>query len=132
TSDTRSDFEIVYDMSRSSESSAIQQLATVLCRDDVAGMKCRLERNMEEFNEIIVATKAQVKKLKDMERAWPSNLPDDSNEYYAKLLAGNDKKLNESIKYLEELKEGYEVVRRNVEKMRGLKGDRKKLLREQN
>uniref|UniRef100_A0A093V6X2 Uncharacterized protein n=1 Tax=Talaromyces marneffei PM1 TaxID=1077442 RepID=A0A093V6X2_TALMA len=96
TLNTRSEFELAYKISKSTTSIAVKQLATTLCRGDIAETTSRLAQNRSDLNALIEAAQEQVEKVKKMERDWRPELPSTTKEFATDLVAGKNKDMREA------------------------------------
>lgn len=128
TLNTRSEFDLAYKISKSTTSVAVKQLATTLCRGDIAETTSRLTQNQSDLDALIEVTQEQVEKVKKMERAWRPELPSRSKEFATNLIVGKHKDMREAIKHFDELRWEYERVIKYLDWIEELQAEREHLL----
>jgi hypothetical protein len=128
TLNTRSEFELAYKISKSTTSIAVKQLATTLCRGDIAETTSRLAQNDSDLNALIEAAQEQVEKVKKMERDWRPELPSTTKEFATDLVAGKNKDMREAMMKFDELRWEYERVIKYLDWIEELKVEREHLL----
>lgn len=128
TLNTRSEFELAYKISKSTTSIAVKQLATTLCRGDIAETSSRLTQNQSDLKALIEVAQEQVEKVKKMERDWCPDLPSTTKEFATDLIAGKNKVMREAMKRFDELRWEYERVIKYLDWIEELKVEREHLL----
>lgn len=125
---TRSEFDLAYKISKSTTSIAVKQLATTLCRGDIAEITSRLTQNQSDLDALIEVAQEQVEKVKKMDRDWRPELPSTAKEFATDLIAGKNKAMREAIKHFDELRWEYERVVKYLDWIKELKVEREHLL----
>ncbi|GAM36773.1 hypothetical protein TCE0_018f06130 [Talaromyces pinophilus] len=128
TLNTRSEFDLAYKISKSTTSIAVKQLATTLCRGDIAETTSRLTQNQSDLDALIEVVQEQVEKVKKMERDWRPELPSTTKEFATDLITGKNKAMREAIKHFDELKWEYERIIKCLDWIEELKVEREHLL----
>lgn len=131
TLNTRSEFDLAYKISESTASMAVKQLATSLCRGDIAETTSRLTQNQSDLDALIEAAQEQVDKVKEMERHWRPELPSTTKGFATDLVAGKNKDMREALKRFDELRWEYERVIKYLDWIEELKLEREHLLEDQ-
>ncbi|RAO68988.1 uncharacterized protein BHQ10_005000 [Talaromyces amestolkiae] len=124
----RSEFELAYKISKCTTSTAVKQLATTLCRGDIAETTSRLTQNRSDLNALIEVAQEQVEKVKKMERDWRPDLPSKTKEFATDLVAGKNNDMREAMKLFDELRWEYERFIKYLDWIEELKVEREHLL----
>ncbi|OKL61357.1 hypothetical protein UA08_03724 [Talaromyces atroroseus] len=127
---TRADFEIAYKIRKATDSVAVQYLATLLCRNDIAETTCRLKQNRIDLGEVIEAAQEQVEKVKKMEKHWRMCLPSSTKDY-TQMPISKPKATRESLRHFDDIRMEYAKVIAYLDVINDLKVERSLLLDDQ-
>jgi hypothetical protein len=127
---TRTEFEIAYKIRKATKSVAVQHLAMLLCRDDIAETTSRLKQNRIDLGEIIELTQEQVEKVKKMEKDWRMCLPSSTKDY-TQMQVSKPGVIRQSLQHFDDIRMEYEKVVAYMNAINELKVERSLLLDDQ-